>query len=273
VWPCITGTDVSKAAAAMVLVDDNFVSIVGAIEQGRIIYSNIQKFVFFLISCNISEILIIFTCIISGLASPMEPIQLLWMNLVTDGAPALALAMEEGAKDILDEPPRPKSEPIVDTIMFTGIVIQSIVTTLVVLGAYYIGLIWHTPDNIYTRNEAILMPARTMAFCTMSFAELIRAYTVRHNRQSVFTIGLWGNSFMQYAVFGSGALVFFVATVPGIQDIFNCCDLSTKEWLAVAFFSIFPAFFEEITKAYYRATNFGVRKQKVYKASSSKKNQ
>jgi Ca2+-transporting ATPase len=114
----ITGTDVSKAAAAMVLTDDNFCSIIGAIEQGRIIYSNIQKFVFFLISCNISEILIIFFCIISGLAAPMNPIQLLWMNLVTDGAPALALAMEPGNKSILKEQPRPKDESIIDRMMF-----------------------------------------------------------------------------------------------------------------------------------------------------------
>ena len=174
----ITGTDVSKAAAAMVLVDDNFVSIVGAIEQGRIIYSNIQKFVFFLISCNIAEILIIFFCIIAGLASPMDPIQLLWMNLVTDGAPALALAMEPGNKSILLEAPRPKDESIIDRLMFVGIVVQSCITTIVVLIAYYLGLKWHTPNNIYTRDEDLLIWARTMAFMVMSFAELIRAYTV-----------------------------------------------------------------------------------------------
>lgn len=99
----------------------------------------------------------------------------------------------------------------------TGIIIQSIVTTIVVLAAYYIGLIWHTPEDIFTRDEELLMAARTMAFVTMSMAELTRAYTVRHNRQSVFTIGVWGNSFMQYAVFGSASLVIFVASTPGVR--------------------------------------------------------
>lgn len=261
----ITGTDVAKAAAAMVLTDDNFVSIVGAIEQGRIIYSNIQKFVFFLLSCNISEILIIFFCIIFGLASPLDPIQLLWMNLVTDGAPALALAMEPGNKSVLLEAPRPKSEPIVDRIMFVGIIIQSVTTTVVVLVAYYFGLLWNTgAAGIYTRDESLLIHARTMAFVTLSLCEVLRAYTVRHARYSVFSIGVFSNSAMQYAVGGSAALVFLVACTPGVQEIFNCCDLTQREWLLVGALTLAPAVAEEVTKLLYRATGFGIRRQKVY---------
>jgi len=279
----ITGTDVAKAAAAMVLTDDNFCSIVGAIEQGRIIYSNIQKFVFFLLSCNISEILIIFFCICAGLASPLDPIQLLWMNLVTDGAPALALAMEPGNSSVLQEAPRPKSEPIVDQIMFVGIVIQSVVTTAVTLTAYYVGLLWHTQGvvgGIYTRDEKALMSARTMAFVTLSLCEVLRAYTVRHARKSLFQIGVFGNSAMQYAVGGSAALVFLVATPPPfldflhLQEIFNCTDLTRAEWMVVAALTAAPAVVEELTKAYYRATGYGLRQQKVYvveKASAAKK--
>ena len=264
----ITGTDVAKAASAMVLLDDNFVSIVGAIEQGRIIYSNIQKFVFFLVSCNIAEILIIFFCIVSGLASPMDPIQLLWMNLVTDGAPALALAMEPGSVSILKEAPRSKTEPIMDGMMFTGTIIQSVVTTIAVLSAYIAGLQIHSPDNWMTRDVDKLIAARTMAFVTMSMAELLRSYTVRHARYSVFTIGVFTNSAMQWAVGISAALVVFVATTPGVQEIFDCCDLSLNEWLIVIALTCVPAIVEEITKLIYRITGYGVRQRKIYAIST-----
>ncbi len=120
----ITGTDVTKQTADMVLTDDNFASIVSAIEEGRIIYSNIRKFVFFLISCNIGEILIIFLAMLAGLPSPLAPIQLLFLNLVSDGAPALALGMEKGEPDIMDRPPRPVGEPIINREMLIGIAVR-----------------------------------------------------------------------------------------------------------------------------------------------------
>ncbi len=113
----ITGTDVSKETADMVLTDDNYVSIVSAVEQGRIIYSNIRKFVFYLLSCNVAEIAIIFIAALAGWTTPLTPIQLLWLNLLTDGAPALALATEKGDPDIMRQRPRPKSEPIINRLM------------------------------------------------------------------------------------------------------------------------------------------------------------
>ncbi len=127
----------------MVLTDDNYVSIVAAVEQGRIIYSNIRKFVFFLLSSNIAEIMIIFLATLAGLPMPLTVIQLLWLNLLTDGAPALALAMEKGDPDIMERPPRPKSESIVNKSMRLGIVIQTIAQTGAVLGAFLLGLYWH----------------------------------------------------------------------------------------------------------------------------------
>ena len=148
----ITGTDVAKETADMVLTDDNYASIVSAVEQGRIIYSNIRKFVYFLISCNMAEIMIIFiadyvwTVLVSqsaeglGLLSPLEPIQLLWLNLVTDGAPALALGTEKGDPDIMDQQPRPAKEPIINRFMITGMIIQTIAITVTTLIAYAIGL-------------------------------------------------------------------------------------------------------------------------------------
>ncbi len=139
----ITGTDVAKGTADMVLTDDNYASIVSAVEQGRVIYSNIRKFVFFLLSSNVAEIMIIFLATLAGLPAPLTAIQLLWLNLVTDGAPALALAMEKGDPDIMDQKPRAKSEPIVNRSMGVGIVIQTIMQTSAVLGAFVMGLVWH----------------------------------------------------------------------------------------------------------------------------------
>ncbi|PJF24693.1 MAG: ATPase, partial [Phototrophicales bacterium] len=122
----ITGTDVAKETADMVLTDDNYASIVAAVEQGRIIYSNIRKFVFFLLSSNIAEIMIIFLATLAGLPVPLTAIQLLWLNLITDGAPALALAVEKGDPDIMQQKPRAKDEPIINRSMALGITIQTI---------------------------------------------------------------------------------------------------------------------------------------------------
>ncbi len=136
----ITGTDVAKETADMVLTDDNYASIVAAVEQGRVIYANIRKFVFFLLSSNVAEIMIIFLATLAGLPTPLTAIQLLWLNLLTDGAPALALAMEKGDPDIMAHKPRPKNESIVNRPMRLGIVVQTIAQTAAVLGAFLVGL-------------------------------------------------------------------------------------------------------------------------------------
>ena len=150
----ITGTDVAKETADMVLTDDNYASIVSAVEQGRIIYSNIRKFVFFLLSSNIAEIMIIFLATLAGLPAPLTAIQLLWLNLITDGAPALALAMEKGDPDIMEQKPRRKKEPIITKSMSLGMIIQTITQTGAVLTAFAIGLIWHLEAG------AVIPPAR-----------------------------------------------------------------------------------------------------------------
>ncbi|MBN2469635.1 MAG: HAD-IC family P-type ATPase, partial [Anaerolineae bacterium] len=139
----IAGTDVAKGSADMVLTDDNYASIVSAIEQGRVIYNNIRKFVFFLISSNLAEIMIIFLATLAGLPAPLTVIQLLWLNLITDGAPALALAVEKGDPNVMDEPPRRTNEPIINRSMRLGITVQTIAQTSVVLFAFLLGLTWH----------------------------------------------------------------------------------------------------------------------------------
>ncbi|MBL8050069.1 MAG: cation-translocating P-type ATPase [Anaerolineales bacterium] len=262
----ITGTDVAKGTADMVLTDDNYASIVAAVEQGRIIYSNIRKFVFFLLSSNIAEIMIIFLAILAGLPAPLTAIQILWLNLITDGAPALALAMEKGDPDIMDQKPRAKDEPIVNRTMAIGIAIQTIAQTGAVLTAFVIGLSWHLEagaiipvgENVlsYVLNHdwrgVDVQTAETMAFVTLSLAELFRAYTVRSERASILRVGIFSNRTMQYAVGLSLVLLFLVCSVPFLQPIFNTHFLSLQEWGLVTILALIPAIAEEITKFFLR---------------------
>jgi len=266
----ITGTDVAKETADMVLTDDNYASIVSAVEQGRIIYANIRKFVFFLLSSNVAEIMIIFLATLAGLPAPLTAIQLLWLNLITDGAPALALAMEKGDPDVMDHKPRPKNEQIINGSMGLGIGIQTIAQTGAVLTAFCLGLLWEmqhlgitvppgmNPVAFLVRfdwravNVEALRTAETMAFITLSLCELFRAYTVRSERASVFTIGVFSNKYMQYAVALSITLLLLVCTVPFLQDIFNTHFMSRQEWVVVLVLSFIPAIAEEITKFFLR---------------------
>jgi Ca2+-transporting ATPase len=262
----ITGTDVAKETADMVLTDDNYASIVAAVEQGRIIYSNIRKFVFFLLSSNVAEIMIIFLATLAGLPAPLTAIQLLWLNLITDGAPALALAMEKGDPDTMDRKPRAKTEPIINKGMGLGIVIQTFTQTSAVLTAFALGLIWHLEAGALipsgTNPIAYLLQhdwrgvdvqsAETMAFVTLSLCELFRAYTVRSERVSIFKIGIFSNKWMQYAVGLSIALLLLVCALPFLQPIFNTHFLTAREWSVVLGLAIMPAVAEEITKFFLR---------------------
>ena len=260
----ITGTDVAKETADMVLTDDNYASIVSAVEQGRIIYSNIRKFVFFLLSSNVAEIMIIFLATLAGLPAPLTAIQLLWLNLITDGAPALALAVEKGDPDIMEQKPRAKSEPIVNRSMLLGLVVQTIAQTGAVLTAFALGLIWHLEAGAFVVGNPLtfllqhdwrsvdVQSAETMAFVTLSLCELFRAYTVRSERASIFQIGVFSNPYMQYAVGLSIALLLLVCSVPFLQPIFNTHFLSGREWAVIVGLALIPATAEEITKFFLR---------------------
>jgi Ca2+-transporting ATPase len=262
----ITGTDVAKGAADMVLTDDNYASIVAAVEQGRIIYSNIRKFVFFLLSSNVAEIMIIFLATLAGLPSPLTAIQLLWLNLITDGAPALALAMEKGDPDIMSRRPRAKTEPIINRTMGIGIMVQTVAQSGAVLLAFVLGLLWHleagaavpagmNPIAYLMQHDwrgVDVQTAETMAFATLSLCELFRAYTVRSEFASLFRIGVFSNRTMQWAVLFSVVMLLLVCTVPFLQPIFNTHFLAPQEWGLVLGLAITPAIAEEITKFFLR---------------------
>ncbi|TDI85884.1 MAG: cation-translocating P-type ATPase [Chloroflexi bacterium] len=234
----LTGTDVAKETADMVLTDDNYASIVAAIDQGRVIYANIRKFVFYLLSCNGAEILTILIPIMAGLPSPLTAIQLLWLNLVTDGAPALALGLEKGEPDIMDRPPRPVHEAIINREMWFRIGIQTIAIGAVSLAAYFIGLRFF-PEL-----------AKTMTFATIAFSQLLQAFAYRADRYPLLKIGIFSNRAMLYAVATSAVLLFAVIYVPGLQPIFDTVPLGTTQWTIILPLLLVPALVAELTKAY-----------------------
>jgi len=240
----VTGTDVARETADMVLTDDNYASIVSAIEEGRVIYDNIRKFVFYLLSCNVGEILIIFVAILAGLPSPLQPIHLLWLNLVTDGLPALALGLEKGEPDIMERPPRPPEQPILTRDLWSLIGVQSVIETVVTLAAFVWALRTSGNDLVF---------ARTMAFTTLIMAELARAYTSRSERYSLREIGPFTNLWMLGATVSSFALLVLVIYVPFLQPVFNTTYLHPEAWVVVVVLMLMPAIAAEVAKFWLRS--------------------
>ena len=235
----ITGTDVAKETADMVLTDDNYVSIVSAVEQGRVIYSNIRKFVYYLISCNMAEIMVIFLATLFGWPSPLTAIQLLWLNLVTDGAPALALGTEKGDPDIMHQPPRPPKENIINKYMQIGVVIQTIAITAVTLGAYFLGM---------NTDPGQVEFAETMAFTTLSCSELLRAFTARSEYFPLLKIGVFTNKWMNIAVASSLAMILAVIYIPFLNNIFDTLPLGLAQWEVIVPLLFVPSISAEVTK-------------------------
>lgn len=218
----ITGSDVAKQSADMILTDDNFASIISAIEQGRIIYANIRKFVYFLLACNIGELLIVFGAMLAALPIPLTPVQLLWLNLVTDGAPALALGLEKGEADIMRQPPRAPSEPVINRAMAIGIALVGIVDAFAVLGVFMLAL---------ARYPGQLAQAQTIAFVTLCASELLRAFTARSEYHGVLAIGVFSNRAMVWAVGASLLLVLLVVYTPWLRPFFDTVALTPADWL------------------------------------------
>jgi Ca2+-transporting ATPase len=248
----ITGTDVSRETADMVLTDDNYASIVAAIEEGRTIYSNIRKFVYYLLSCNLGEILIVFTAIVVGIAGgapPFLPIQLLWINLVTDGLPALALALEPAERDIMQQPPRDPSEPILSRSSWPLVAVQALVDALATLTAIWWALKL-SPGQISAPEAGSIPFMQTVAFATLSLAELFRAFTARSERRSIFAIGLRSNPWLLAATFGSLLLVLGPIYLPALQPIFKTLPLTAEVWPVILGLALMPAAAAELTKVW-----------------------
>jgi len=245
----ITGTDVAKEAADMVLTDDNYASIVAAIEEGRVIFSNIRKFVFYLLSCNVGEILTVLLATLMNLpALPFLPIHLLMLNLVTDGFPALALGMEPAEPGVMERPPRPPKEPIIHREMWWGIGVQSVLITASTLAAFLIGL-FVFPGTI---DQAKIVHAQTFAFTTLVVSELLRALTARSERASLFQLGLWSNKTMLWAIASSLAIILAIIYVPFLDPVFKMTWLTVSDWALILPLALLPAIGAEVTKAVLR---------------------
>lgn len=239
----ITGTEVAKGAADMVLTDDNFATIVEAVRQGRGIYANIRKAIQFLLSSNIGEILTIFIGILFGWAPPLVAIQLLWVNLVTDSLPAIALGLDPVDKYAMQKPPHSSKKGLFSDGLASAIAIEGCMIGALALLAFSTG------KNVFDPYGAEPIIGRSMAFAVLSLSQLVHAFNMR-SEHSVFSIGILSNKYLVGAFFAGVVLQVSVITVPFLADIFKVTPLSSEQWVIVAFLSLLPLALVELQKRF-----------------------
>ncbi|ABO50219.1 ATPase, P-type (transporting), HAD superfamily, subfamily IC [Desulforamulus reducens MI-1] len=232
------GTDVTKEASAMVLADDNFSTIAAAIEEGRAIYDNIRKFIRYLLSCNVGEVLTMFLAVLMGMPLPLLPIQILWMNLVTDGLPAMALGVDPPEKDIMYRRPRDPQESVFSQGLGWRIMSTGTIFALGTLIAFAVGLMMGQVEL-----------ARTMAFNTLVFFQLFFVFSCRSERHSVAEIGMFGNPHLVLAVITSACLQLSVNYISFLQPIFHITPLELKHWVVVLSIALVPQVLSSLGKA------------------------
>ena len=244
----ITGTEVSKGASDMVLADDNFATIIVAVEEGRKVFSNIQKSIQYLLSANMAEVFIIFFATLFGW-DVLQPVHLLWINLVTDTLPAIALGVEPAEPGIMTHKPRGRQSNFFDGGVFGAIMYQGVFQTILVLAVYGWGLIF--PEH-HTHAE-IHADALTMAFATLGLIQLLHAFNVKSVYQSVFKVGLFRNKTFNWAIPVAFVLLMATIVVPGFNNLFHVSHLSLTQWLAVIVGSFLIVVLVELVKAIQRA--------------------
>jgi Ca2+-transporting ATPase len=247
----ITGTDVAKGAADMVLTDDNFASIQKAVEEGRNIYANIKKTVIFLLSSNIAEVLTMFIIICLGFPSPLIAIHLLWVNLVTDSLPAIALGMDSKDPNAMKEKPRDPNEGLFARGGMKNTIIYGVVITVCVLLAYFTpawinGHFAYNDMMTYYSDPNNLAHAQTMAFTGLALAELFHMLGMANPNRSFIHVFKSKNWMMLIAFVVGFALQLFVINMPGVQDIFSTVNLEVSEWLILGALSLIPLITHEI---------------------------
>ncbi|MCE2152747.1 calcium-translocating P-type ATPase, PMCA-type [Streptococcus thermophilus] len=244
----ITGTEVSKGASDMVLADDNFATIIVAVEEGRKVFSNIQKSIQYLLSANMAEVFIIFFATLFGW-DVLQPVHLLWINLVTDTLPAIALGVEPAEPGIMTHKPRGRQSNFFDGGVFGAIIYQGVFQTILVLAVYGWGLVFpehHTQADIHA-------DALTMAYATLGLIQLLHAFNVKSVYQSVFKVGLFRNKTFNWAIPVAFILLMATIVVPGFNNLFHVSHLSFTQWLAVIVGSFLIVVLVEIVKAIQRA--------------------
>ena len=259
----IVGTDVSKEAADVILTDDNFATIVSSVEEGRRIYDNILKAIQFLLSSNVGEVITLFVAILItpllgnlfgidiNLIVPLLPIHILWINLVTDSLPALALAVDPPQKDVMDRKPN-KNKSVFTKGMIWRIVYQGILIGVITIVAFIVGLA--TPDENLpvieglTNEEIKVEIGQTMAFCVLAFSQLVHVFNVRDNKTSIFKTGIFSNKQLILAVLASAALMLGILLIPALRHVFSIPVLPVGNILEIVVLSIMPLIVVELFK-------------------------
>ena len=250
----ITGTDVSKGASDMILTDDNFTTIVHAIEEGRNIYNNIKKAVIFLLSCNLGEVIAVFASILFFWPVPLLPTQILWINLITDTLPAIALGIDPGDKDIMKKKPRDPKESFFAKGAGVRAIIGGTLIGILTLAAFYFGLNEHGYSLGSTNiPEDVLTYARTMSFVVLAGSQLFYSLTVRSFTKSIFQIGLFSNMYLIGAIIIGFILQLGVISIPFLAKAFKVHNLSLGDWGLVIAFSLVPLIINEIIKIFMRS--------------------
>ncbi len=250
----ISGTDVAKGASDMILTDDNFATIVSAIEQGRNIYNNIKKSVVFLLTCNLGEVVTVFVSLLIGWEAPLIATQLLWINLLTDSFPAVALGMDPGNPDVMKDKPRNAKENF-----FSGGASLHIISGGILIGgltilAFWYGYYEHGNSPFDKSAPASTVEyARTMAFMVLVICQLFYALAVRDSRKSIFSIGIFSNRYLAGAILLGIILQLVVIGIPAMQRAFHLQMLDLHDWAIVLFLGLVPLFLNEIIKIFIRA--------------------
>lgn len=223
-----TGTDVTKEASSMILLDDNFSTIVAAIEEGRVIYNNIRKFIRYMLSCNIGEVLTMFIGMLAGLPLPLLPIQILWVNLVTDGLPAIALGLDPPDKDVMLRQPRGENENIFSQGLLKLILFRGFLIGISTLGVF--ASILHFTGSIES--------ARTGAFVTLVMTQLIHVFECKSETKTIFEINIFNNIALVLSVICSLIMILGVIYIPFFQSVFKTVSLGLNDWLIIMGFSL-----------------------------------
>lgn len=244
----ITGTEVSKGASDMVLADDNFATIIVAVEEGRKVFSNIQKSIQYLLSANMAEVFTIFFATLFGW-DVLEPVHLLWINLVTDTLPAIALGIEPAEPGVMTHKPRGRKSSFFSGGVMGAIIYQGIFQTLLVLGVYG----WAIFNPEHATNAEIHADALTMAFATLGLIQLVHAYNVKSVYQSVFTVGLFKNKLFNWSIPLAFLILMATIVIPGFNQFFHVSHLSVSQWAVVVIGSLLMLVLVEIVKAVQRA--------------------
>ena len=234
----VTGTDVAREAADMILADDNFATIVAAVEEGRVIFANLRKVVEYLLATNTGEIITFISAIVAGFPLPLLPVQILWVNLVTDGFATSPLSVEPAEGDVLQQPPRNPREPVIPKRRIPRIGMVAAIMTVGTLGLF-----------VFQLHEMELIKSRTIAFAALAIFQLFNTFNARSSVRSIFTLGLLSNPLVIVGVGASLILQMLVIQLPNLQVVFRTTSLDVGEWLVVIAVSSTVLIIEEIRKA------------------------